>query len=75
MYPHSQRHAPLLYHFSLNRHKGKGLAINNYDHIEIYQIVGSSISYVGKHDFMCNISVMEIIPLKNQPSDMIFIAD
>ena len=74
-HPHSQRTRVKSFHkFEDGRHH-QMLAIANHNNLEIYRNVGSSLVYGSSHQFMCDISVLEVIPIKGQTSDILFLAD
>lgn len=51
------------------------IAIVNHNTIEIYRNVGSSVIYDRTCHFMCDITLLEIVPLKGNATDIFFIAD
>jgi hypothetical protein len=51
------------------------IAIVNHNTVEVYRYVGSRIVYDTTHYFICDISVMEVVPVKGETSDILFLAD
>jgi hypothetical protein len=74
-YFHSERGLASSYGFSEEGERYNGVAIANFSHLEMYQILGASINYHRTYKFQANISVLQTIPLKNQPADFLFLAD
>lgn len=51
------------------------LAIANHNYLEMYRSVGGSLVYCGSKQFMCDISVLEVVPIKGEATDILFLAD
>ena len=75
LFPHSERRAISNYGYMDDGHKCRAIVVANMDNIELYQIVGNSITFIKRYPFMCNIGVVEVIPTKGLISDILFIAD
>ena len=51
------------------------LAVANHNSLEVYRSVGSSLVFDRSHDFMCDISVLVVVPIKGDACDVLFLAD
>lgn len=73
-YPHSYRNHAQSFTFN-DGYLHDCIAITNNNSIEIYEVKGNTIVFLYMKEFMCDITVLEVIKNKGNISDWLFIAD